>query len=125
MSKKYIFFKCTAEPLSDFSKDQLAELELSAFNGDLRPVQTIFQLMDLPDLKLIISKSEPLQKLLSASLSQDSAHGYLWSGEHLPELYEKILFHSVLIDRCFVFQRNTDPPPEISNSPFGRLQQKT
>ncbi len=125
MSKKYIYFKCTADPVSDFSKDQLAELELSALNGGLRPVQTIFQLMDIPDLKLIISKSKPLQKLLSADLSQDSVHGYLWSGEYLPEMYEKVLFHSVLIDRCFVFQRNTDPEPEISHSPYGQLQQKT
>ncbi len=125
MSKKYIYFKCTADLVSDFSKDQLAELELSALNGGLRPVQTIFQLMDIPDLKLIISKSKALQKLLSADLSRDSVHGYLWSGEYLPEMYEKILFHSVLIDRCFIFQRNTDPVPEISRSPYGQLQQKT
>jgi len=125
MSKKYIFFKCTADPVSDFSKDQLAELELSVLNGGLRPVQTIFQLMDIPDLKLIISKSEPLQKLLTAGLSSDSVHGYLWSGEYLPEMYKKILFRSVLIDRCFIFQRNTDPVPDISDSPYGQLQQKT
>lgn len=124
MSKKYIYFKCSAEPVSDFLKDQLTELELIALNGGLHPVKTIFQLMDVPDLKLIISKSEALQQLLSADLSQDSIHGYLWSGEYLPEMYKKILFHSVLIDRCFIFQRNTDSPPDISNSPFGRMQQK-
>lgn len=115
MSKKYVYFKCNAQAPHPFARDQLALLELNYPTEDLRPVQTIFQLMEHPDLKLIISKNESLQRRLASGLPQEGMHGFLWTGEHLPALLEKMMFHSMLTERIFIFQRNTDSAPTISD----------
>jgi len=125
MSKKYVYFKYRADIQTNFPKDSLAELELEGFDCEFRPVNTIFQLMDIPDLKLIISKSEPIQKLLSSALPANGMHGFIWSGNYIPAYLNRILFSSVMIDRCFIFQRNTDPEPEISNSAYARPKHRT
>lgn len=115
MSKKYVYFKCNAQRPHPFSRDQLSDLELNYPTEDLRPVQTIFQLMEHPDLKLIISKNESVQRRLASGLPQEGMHGFLWTGEHLPELLKKIMFRSMLTERIFIFQRNTDPIPAIGD----------
>jgi len=115
MSKKYVYFKCNALVPHPFSRDTFVKLELEDPAEDLRPVQTIFQLMDHPDLKLIISKEETLQRRLASGLPQKGMHGFLWTGERLPALLEQILFRSMLIERVFIFQRNTDPAPALIN----------
>ncbi len=115
MSKKYIYFKCNALTPHPFLRDTFVHFELQDPNEDLRPVQTIFQLMDHPDLKLIISKDESLQRRLASNLPQKGMHGFLWIGEHLPALVDQIMFRSMLIERIFIFQRNTDPAPSIIN----------
>lgn len=124
MSKKYIYFKSSAALQDDIDREVLSRLELNTLNSDIKPVQTIFQLMDIPDLKLVISKDVDLQKLLSLNLPQAENHGYLWSGEHIPEVFEKILYSSVTLEECFIFQRNTDPEPDLSDTPFISLAQK-
>lgn len=114
MSKKYIYFKCNALAPHPFLRDTFIHFEIEDPTQDLRPVQTIFQLMDHPDLKLIISKDEVLQRRLASGLPQKGMHGFLWTGEHLPVILERIIFSSMLIERIFIFQRNTDSKPVLT-----------
>ncbi len=124
MSRKHVLFKCVSHPPQTPAFGQQAELELGAKDIKAIKVQTVFGLVDFPDLKLVISKSIELQRQLSAHLAETGCYGFIWSGEHLPDL-QFILSTSPFFESCFIFQRSTDPPPELTSSGFSMMQKET
>ncbi len=124
MSRKHVLFKCMSQSPLTPAFEQQAELELAVRGIKSAKVETVFGLIDFPDLKLIISKSPVLQRQLSAQLPQQGCYGFLWSGEQLPDL-RQVLSTSPFIESCFVFQRTTDPQPEIMDSGFAMIQRQT
>ena len=111
MSKKYIFFKLFDNLNDSCENEALSELELSSFFDEIEIIQNIFQLQQIPDLKLLINKNEDLQHLLTQNLpGKGLRHGYLWTGEDAGNITE-IMSKTALIREYFVFQKSTDPLP--------------
>ncbi len=124
MSRKHVLFKCIAPtPLTPAFEKQ-AELELSARGIKATKIETVFGLTDFPDLKPVISKSITQQRQLSAHLPETGCYGFLWSGERLPDL-QQILSTSPFFESCFIFQRTTDPSPELASTGFAMMEQQT
>ena len=124
MSRKHILFKRAAISPKTPAYEEQAVLVLAARGIKTTKVETIFSLIDFPDLKLIVSKSVLLQRQLSSHLPQQGCYGFLWSGEQLPDL-RTILSTSPFFDICFVFQRTTDPEPNLARTAFSILERQT
>ncbi len=124
MSRKHVLFKCIPQSPPTPAFEKQAELELSVRGIKTTKVETVFGLVDFPDLKPVISKSVVQQRQLSAYLPETGCYGFLWSGERLPDL-QKILSTSPFFESCFIFQRTTDPPPELTSTGFSMMERQT
>ncbi len=123
MSKKYIYLKQALHHPDELSCSQLFIREAATYLEELEIIKNPFQLLQFEDLRLLISKSLPLQNLLTANLPPQGHHGYLWQGETLPDIL-KLLQTSAGISSCLIFQKNSDPVPSILTTPYSRLKQQ-
>ncbi|GEM_PF-4483175 len=110
MSKKYIFFKRLQTSQYDSFYDQLSRLNLSSFLRTFSVVDNILQIVQIPDLRMLIFKNLNLQKELTRNLPHHPPHGYLWSGEQWPDI-EALLASASTVQHMFLFYKLGDMAP--------------
>lgn len=94
--------------------------ELAAFSDKLTAVPNVMALMQNTDLRILINKSEQLQRALTFDLPDQPPHGFLWSGDFLPDI-EQLLRKSVTVSECIIFQSCRDPEPDLLQTPFAQF----
>lgn len=121
MAKKYVFLKLFQRIHDLCESESLSSLELTANRGQFEVIQNVLQLYSFGDLKLLITKSDHLQNLLTSKLPDPGCrHGYLWSGEELPDI-DHLLKHSVMFQEAFLFFKSGDILPRFYDQALFRL----
>ena len=121
MAKKYVFLKLFHRIHDHCESESLSPLELTPSAGQFEVIQNVLQLYSFSDLKLLITKSDHLQNLLTSKLPGPGCrHGYLWNGEELPGI-DRLLKHGALFQEAFFFLKSGDVLPHFFEQPLFRL----
>lgn len=120
MRKKYLYFKIFE--LRDHPREVLAfsQIEIEQIIGPVTAIDNIFQLSQHPEIKRVIEKDINLQNALTDSLPARGRHGYLWSGESLPDIFEAIC-KLAYIKEVFLFQQMLEPEPPFLKEKMGNM----
>jgi len=120
MRRKYLYFKVF--DLKDHPQEVLAfsQIEIEQIVGPVTAIDNIFQLTQQPEIKRIIEKDINLQNALTDSLPGRGRHGYLWSGEVLPDIFEAIS-KLAYIKEIFLFQQMLEPEPGFLKEKMGSM----
>lgn len=121
MAKKYVFLKLFHH-LNDLCESELlSPLELTLSGRPFEVIPNVLQLYSFSDLKPLITKSDHLQNVLTGKLpGPGSRHGYLWSGEELPEV-DRLLKQGASFQEAFLFLKSGDVLPRFFEHPLFRL----
>ena len=116
MRRKFLYFKLF--DLKDHPKEVeiLSALEVESLIGGVEPIDNIFQLSLLPEVKRIIEKDLNLQNALTDSLPRRGRHGYLWVGEEIPDIMYALSRLSY-IKEVFLFQQMLEAEPTFLKNP--------
>jgi hypothetical protein len=121
MAKKYVYLKLFQSIHDLCESESLSPLELTPSGGQFEDIQNVLQLYSFIDLKLLITKSDHLQNLLTGKLPGPGCrHGYLWNGEELPGI-DRLLKHGALFQEAFLFLKSGDVLPHFFEQPLFRL----
>ncbi len=108
MSRRYIFFKLSADARSFSHATAFAELELKRYLDVLHPVVNVFELLKIPDVARLIDRDIRIQHLITAALPAFDHHGYVATVSD--EVQVEPFFRALnFIDEIFVFQRSHLP----------------
>lgn len=120
MRRKFLYFKLF--DLKDHPKEVeiLSALEVENLIGGVEPIDNIFQLSLLPEVKRIIEKDLNLQNALTDSLPRRGRHGYLWIGENLPDVMQALSRLSY-IKEVFLFQQMLETEPDFIKNPHKNI----
>lgn len=120
MRRKYLYFKVF--DLKDHPQEVLAfsQIEIEQIVGPVTAIDNIFQLTQQPEIKRIIEKDINLQNALTDSLPGRGRHGYLWTGEALPDIFEAIS-KLAYIKEIYLFQQMLEPEPGFLKEKMGAM----
>lgn len=116
MRRKFLYFKLFDLKEHPKEVEILSALEIENCVGGVEPIDNIFQLSLVPEVKRIIEKDLNLQNALTDSLPRRGRHGYLWIGENLPDIIRALSCLSY-IKEIFLFQQMLESTPEFLKNP--------
>lgn len=107
--KKYILFKLNPRYAKTEADVRFARMELETFFPAVKPLQTVFELLNYSDIKNLVEHDTTLQRIITHDLSYSPCQAFLAVDDNAPPI-EKAIKRLALTGDILFFQRTHDNP---------------